>query len=115
MEAFGLLADIWCMANTGRATSVPRFRTSKQPPLSFAHKNLLSLIMPVCLMFKIFGMFDTHTKGSVNLVVVLLHLNLALPHLNLVGLTLLLLPLLRLQVLQNLLPSRTSLPVCYLK
>ena len=46
--------------------------------------------MPVSLMFKIFGMFDTHTKGSVNLVVVLPLL--ARQHqLKLVGRTLLLL------------------------
>lgn len=49
--------------------------------------------MPVSLMFKIFGILDTHTKGSVNLAVVLPALLVLRHQLHLVGHTLLLLQL----------------------
>ena len=69
--------------------------------------------MPVSPMFKILGMFDTHTKSSVNLVVV--PLLVQLHQLNLVGRTPLLFQLivlpnhLLLQLLHHLLPNRSSL------
>ena len=76
------------------------------------------VIMPVSFTLKIFEMLDTHTKASVNLVVVLPPLLVRQPQLNLVERTLLLhqlvmllpkhLPL-RLQFLQKLLPSRVRL------
>ena len=68
--------------------------------------------MPVSLVLKIFRMFDTHSKGSVNLVVVPLLVQQQHHQLNLVGRTPLLLQLITLPIhlpQQDLLPNRSSL------